>query len=346
MILEPPIWATNSWVADVWADGTWGIIIVPPHGEGGISVELPDGWLNFSGGGSDPDLCGESGEVGEPGTIPTGAINALPEEFDCEDAENGLEVELTFSGGVPPVTWETTQGQLTVTGPRTATLAIDLAVNLFFTGAAGDTEGCEIPAFTKRARRLTPSDNGADPPIFACEGGLSTWECYSAVFDCVGKPFQGGALTSEEFINAEPCEDEYNAIVNNFQAAQYSEYVDGTLCAHLDSGWPLTCLITPVPGNNTAAAAQCGINACDTAPSSPVVFERDGCPDFTVSGSTGSRSVAFNVLLGDAGQVCDLRTDASKAIGCSPCEIIQNTDIIVTVTDARGVSTAIEVHVG
>lgn len=90
-----------------------------------MTIPLPEGWTNFSGGAEDPDLCGEDQVCPEP------PCDVTPPEITTSGGRSSLsctfdeyELDLVLTGGVPPFIWVTTAGILTVTGVRTATLAI------------------------------------------------------------------------------------------------------------------------------------------------------------------------------------------------------------------------------
>jgi len=91
-----------------------------------MAVQTPIGWNTFTGGGSDPTLCGEpQGPVAcpdPPCPISPLSISGNKLALSCTFADYSLE--LTIEGGAPPFIWVATGGFLTVTGTRTATLAI------------------------------------------------------------------------------------------------------------------------------------------------------------------------------------------------------------------------------
>jgi len=96
-----------------------------------MSVLLPTGWTTFTGGGSDPALCGEPQDCPEPpcGPIPPitiepepGGGGHVPAELSCQPDGNVLN--LIISGGVAPFEWATSGGSVTVTGARSATVNI------------------------------------------------------------------------------------------------------------------------------------------------------------------------------------------------------------------------------
>ena len=86
-----------------------------------MAVTLPDrdGWKDFEGGGSNPELC----DQGIPPSLSVeGQLACLPGQ---------TEVFLEVTGGVPPFTWASDLGVITPTGLRTATLSIHVPPDPF-----------------------------------------------------------------------------------------------------------------------------------------------------------------------------------------------------------------------
>lgn len=309
-----------------------------------MTVLLPEGWTNFVGGGSDPELCGES-ECESPPCDMT--INPTPTALSCADSDPVLSVSLSVDGGVLPLEWSTTDGQIVVTGLRTAELRID---NLWdpeepvVVGGQANNP-CNVAAFIFRGRAIWADDGGPGVPV-SCSHEV----CYGLVYNCKGEVLQGNISLGSSL-----CDDTREAVwiankddpnaVGFGYAAVYEN------CDLYPGGWPIVCLSNSLTLVPTADWSCSGLysNCLESIWTSKAYATTGTCDEFTDNPLAGSSGLTPESSIGGAtpiaGSICDVRHEASLAAGCAPCKLLEDSDIVVTVTDAAGVSTTLIIHV-
>lgn len=91
-----------------------------------MTLILPIGWTDFSGGGEVADYCGEPQTCTNPPCGPIAPITpglSLP-ELSCSFGQDLHHLVITVSGGVPPYSWISTGGILTILDVFSAELTI------------------------------------------------------------------------------------------------------------------------------------------------------------------------------------------------------------------------------
>jgi len=305
-----------------------------------MTITLPTGWNTFSGGGADPDLCGEPQDCANPpcGEIPPMSIRptGTPRELDCTHLV--LSMDLEVDGGIAPFTWETTEGQIEVTGPRTATLHIDSDVDLtgrVFIGVQLKNP-CFMPAFFIRGRSAF-TNLGACDENFLCTG-LS----FNCKGENIGEISDAASDTCDGFLET--------ATRLPFDAS--TDFYDYTNCGVFPdaAAWPLICRDIPAesPQVEDMCVTQAPVECQGTNPLTWKIYNETGlCADTPGTGTNSSASHLVEYMADDPtrGSICDVRTPNLKAKGCSPCFLLKDSDIIVTATDVIGEQAVIDIHV-
>lgn len=305
-----------------------------------MSITLPTGWKDFDSTPLEADLCGEPQDCDNPpcgdGTPPLTVEKVnLAEELVCDPHSGKLFLDMAIGGGVPPFTISTSEGLIQHEEVRIFRVKIDAAVLTDF-----DT-GCEIVAAARLGREIWPQNFGDEH----CE---DQWRCSYAHFNCFGDIFSSVEdLQDSEFANDDPCSAIVDDILDHAPVDDPNNGLGLTNWDAMRDNWPLLC----VPHFIWVADAQaldCG-PACTPTPDGETLIKPVTCEGHDITNILEGDGVASNgqhhMLLNNVGTKVDLRTPASKALGCSPCVLLQGTDIIVTVTDAQGISVAIELPI-
>lgn len=286
-----------------------------------MAVVLPSGWTEFEGG-ADPVQCDSE-------TPPTITVTP-PTGFDCDDLQPIYEVALAVAGGVAPFDWEVSAGLLTPSGPglRLATLVIDQAADLVFPSIPLDPHGCGIGAFVKRGLEIFPTSTG-DPNDVNCRTQIS---CSQVTYNCYGVPIRftcdapGGCQATS--LGDDACAAQFNPEFGEghnpgFESQENCDVLAPALCVPSASYLAL-------PNGPDA----CNLAECTPLPADPITWpgNHEDCDPSISDGDGISSTGASHLLMTDNGEVCDIRTEASIAVGCSPCEVLD--EIVVTVTDA------------
>jgi hypothetical protein len=293
-----------------------------------MAVILPSGWTGFQGGGADLELCGEEDCENPPCEIPPMVLNeGLLIELSCVRAI--LEVQIAVAGGVPPFTFAASEGQIVVLSSRSILLKIDGLVDFSTTRILIDGtlyNPCALIAYVQRGR--AKYWNG-DSENSAC-GALEN--CFGIVWNCFGEPLSG-TLDGGGFT----CHDVEHLADPQFKYSNCTPMLDG--------GWPPLCEEF-AQGDHSA---HCALPPCETGVFSLKNYPQLGVcttpPTIDTETDAAPTVVAYLRNHSDDLPACDTRLDDLKALGCSPCKLLQGTDILVTVTDARGVTLAAEIHI-
>jgi hypothetical protein len=286
------------------------------------TIDVPAGWKDFTGGGSDEDLCGEDTPI---------LITPSSPNLSCE---LGLEsLLLTVSGGVPPYSWVASSGVLTVTGTHTATITIHELSNI---------------VATFRPRLLWASTDCVElTPCLGTEEPMRTetlTQTRLRLFDCLGMEIAAPVSQGETLCVCYDTLPFANPIGDNLS-------VDSDHVLNISwSGTVISSIGLCNPHDIEAWASgecRCTTNGAKTASvTAQVITAGKNCVNGTVwAGAVPfNETISFPIIQGECGeadqgetdytQTIDVRTQAMVDEEC--CNSVFGVDIIVTATDAVG----------
>ncbi len=283
-----------------------------------MTVSTPEGWKDFSGGGVDLDLCGQQ-ECDTPPCPPLVLAFDAGASLSCTDEV--YETPITWTGGVGPFVIESTDGLVELTGTRAGTLKIHIAAfPAFGSNAADSIPSCGQAVYTRHGRKLY---NSSGHPEFPCanEG------CALLAYNCQGILINGAVGN-----DLAPCSVAFAQPIDTPGYVGLSIWNDGAGCA------PGPDICRSVITECDSTLLECAVNSW-TAYDGTITCAPSSNNDL---GANGQGHLLANPGLGI---VCDMRTALAKSKGCSPCDLLQHGEIVVTVTDALGNSIALEITV-
>lgn len=304
-------------------------------------------WSNFTGG---------SGAGSECIPIPAGEINFVSanNEFFCDPNSAAYFVDVQLIGGVLPVVWTTTRGQVTATGQRTARVKIHSAVTspVQFYGyygdirAAANTPLCNDSAFAYAYAKLGKilEDKG----IFTeCRHG-----CSFTGFDCRGVINHFSSATSG---NAFVWGGTLNTICgdNDTVIEPYDCPFDEVNVSAVPYGTPGKCMGPCRNADNVGFDYGDGLYF-ELSVSSPPDPDYADCGHGKPFGNWGVSCLApyfiyvedYLTWLGGSGSaIFDTRHPNLIAAGCSPCALDQGLDVVITAVDAAGNVVIQDIHI-
>lgn len=344
-----------------------------------MTISLPAGWTNFEGGGTNA-LCGEpqsAPECPDPPCfeIPQMVIKAIDlnspfEEIAAElDCVNNIWIlQVVIVGGVPPFIWTTSEGQIVVTGSRSAVVRIHGAVTSIFSNFTGyptvafpNGANCLANVLDNSLQPGVPTDPGYDPlKNYPADLTCLTWasipwlsassirlgkealdkgiflqcrhHCSFFRYDCYDRPSCGGDGTvGENLFIIDPFDcpfSEVDQLGNPYETPGkgLGPCYDATKVSFdFPYVWPLCNQSQPMVPPECAKDMPCG-------------------SDLGFIGGIGPGTFA-EVYEARGGPKQDVRHPNLIKLGCSPCSLIQGTDIIVTATDENNLTAVIEIHV-
>lgn len=327
------------------------------------TVSLPTGWINFSGGGSDSTLCGS----GVPMAV--GLDNGINANVQLSCTDDIYSINLTLTGGTPPFTWVATSGQLTLTGQRTATLKIHTGI------LGGTNEFNPYPLQCATAYSYGVTSLGIYYPDCAdWPGDVCVFNNYNCFDQWIGW------TDTVNMWNADFCHDKDHPVGDVHGGAGWPtngwRIVDCPPCPGTED-LLTACSPNPLPGGCstpligtagfTSPTIVCAgrtmlqftLNPYDCIGSG---FTSQEGEEYIMTGATYTFTSSLTYVAAEMaadlyqhpenGQLWYDNTDAINAMysgtiwgGCAPCSRLVNTDIVVTITDARDDSVAVTVHV-
>jgi hypothetical protein len=265
--------------------------------------------------------------VGSNPTIPSAT---QPAEFlitpsgslNCDTSS--YTVDLT-ADGYPPFTWSATEGQIVSTATYTAQLrihsAVSIASNCRISIHGSNHAYYQLTAYLNRGHGIQPITGVSD-----CND--VTHQCWAERYNCIDQNL--GTVFSEVSESLCIFRDKN---LNDPNAAGYDADIDYSGCS-LFPAWGVACQKNNVDG--VADSPNCTIALCEQANTIWHTADYTGgnsCVDAGGS-SNAFRSIAAEVISNKPSMLfCDVRVPEVIAANCSPCGIVQNTDIIVTATD-------------
>lgn len=322
-----------------------------------MAVILPSGEKDFSGGGSDPMLCGEPQDCDNP---PCGDVSPLilgkSGDFSC--TEEALIVTVSVTGGVPPFTWATTNGLITVTAARTITLSIGSAIDKSRAVVIGGHPDCigNFYAYIDRGIGIK-SDDGVSACLLA-QCALAFYNCFDELVRVDGFGSTGEYTIGTENDVGNPCKvwDDVDAVGNTSFMGTIPNTIDYSHCDRWPTGYgAILCFYNPNTATNLPNPACSGVGGCGSPQGQ---FERrsysgGGCVTITddpygsPSNPAGFQELGFYLINHESAAInrCDVRHADLLEQGCAPCKLLTGVEIVVTVTDALGNSTTIVIPV-
>lgn len=259
-------------------------------------------WSNFTGGSNAASECIPD--------IPVGDINfaTATNQFYCNSS--GYTVDVRYDGGVLPVAWTTTMGQIAKTGNRTATVKIHSAVTspIIFFGYQGDyRSGVDTPscndtlfgyAYVRLGKKLL------DKGVF----DNCRHHCDYLSYNCFGEVNNGDEICGDNAFVIEPFDCPFSEVTGAGSAYGTAGKCIGPC---VDAG-SVNFTYSEFAFLQTSLNPECA----------------HGQPDYTTPPEP--------LYLAAGNPIYDVRHPNLKASGCSPCALVQSMDVIITAVDAAG----------
>lgn len=289
-----------------------------------MSITLPDGWTNFSGGGTNA-LCGEpqtAPECPEPPCfdIPAFQVDSSLPGLDCLGETESV---LTASGGVPPYTWSVVSGNVTLSSTTGDTVVVSLFVNNF-------PKKLAFLVVIPKAWSVETL-NGCGAGISGYNADFETLGGSAAYYDCNGE-----LICTDVSIPDCTTVGLIGADCNPMVATCVSCHnVDFPFCDGSCRGSPVIGGICSTPGNDPDVTFRLTVNPSDAGfgDCNGASFDQT----FNVPLGTGSLFTAVGV---GATSRIDLRTDQMIAAGCGCFD----GTVILLVTDYVGNQLVVVLH--
>lgn len=264
--------------------------------------------------------------------------------LDCVNDIHTTRIRI--NGGTPPYIVTANKGQLINIDIHTWEVRIDKDVTSLFGVFAGyNSANCE--ALIDIPGGLSPGDPGYDIETMSTHGGGHAFarlglhltnkgifadcrhHCSAMVYDCLGRASGNPIIGTNTFIldpNACPNSEDLSGIAHSpgRGLGPCVNTHDYDLASRYPGAVFITNLAPPCTADPDYAACSEGSKPCggiDTTPTNVANWE----------------AAQPNVL--------DIRHENLIKKGCSPCELDQDTDIIVTITDSEGSTIIIIIHI-
>lgn len=318
-----------------------------------MTLVLPVGWTGFSGGGEVADYCGEPQGCANPPCGPITPITyglSLP-QLSCAFGEDQHHLIITVSGGVPPYSWISTGGILTVLDIFSA----EITIHPDPTGAG------DVGFFRPNLRYFAVNQPGGSTCVGATPIQTSiTSDVRLGAYDCLGIHIvtdQGG---SDDNIPPWLASTSYAHPIGDVEA-------DRTMALTIAYGGTPTH-VGPDPYSGTLNSIDfewtANSSRCTTGPSSGAtvgvtakVAGRNGIHGTIWSGAPDYTSEIKNLPIINIGTLdtpvvigpqnydgyIDVRTQTQIDTGC--CVVPTGTDIVVTITDQNEATAIIVIPV-
>jgi hypothetical protein len=259
-------------------------------------------------------------------------------EFWCDSGQ--YIVNAIFYGGVLPVNWVTTGGELEVTGERTVRVKIHTAVStpVTYYGSAGhvtspNTPLCNDSGFGYASVRLGKELRKKVGAACVHNCNFIGYTCFDSVAGTVN------ATCGDNVLVPDPSDCPYSEAQQFNGGAPY-----GTIgkcfggcrdAAHVSFSYPdiyyEEAASFPIPD---ADYGTCGNGK---------PFGYFGVASGTAGEITLAQMISFYGGSGTA--VMDTRHPRLIERGCAPCSLVQNTDLVVTAIDAAGNVVFNDIHI-
>ncbi|MDD1678619.1 MAG: hypothetical protein LUO93_05485, partial [Methanomicrobiales archaeon] len=319
-----------------------------------MSIVLPVGWTGFSGGGEVADYCGEPQVCDNPPCGPITPITyglSLP-QLSCAFGQDQHHLIITVSGGVPPYSWISTGGILTILDVFSA----EITIHPDPTGAG------DVGFFRPNLRYVATNQPGGS----TCVGAepittQATADVRLGAYDCLGIHIITSEGGSDDNIPPWLASTSYAHPIGDAADATHRSVSMGITYG----GTPTHAGVDPYPDaatvNNTWSV---NTSRCTTGPTSGLTVSCaaqvagqngihgtiwSGAPDY-VSESKNLSIESIGVL--DTGTqlgplnydgYIDVRTQTQIDTGC--CVVPTGTSIVVTVTDTNEANAVIVIPV-
>lgn len=322
-----------------------------------MAIVLPTGWTGFQGGGSDPDLCGEPQDCDSPpcGEIPTMEIVPVDEEGNPTGAQAELSclfggelhhLNIQVLGGVPPFEWIVTAGTVTIVDARTISINIHPDPN-------GDGDVAFFRPFLIYSTESTGGISPCSPPEnfnteVVADVRLGAYDCLGIHIPTTIGGFDDNIppwRTDAPFAHPIGDDDADRTMVMTIGYGGTPTHVGPD---------PKSPTLESIDHEWSAESFRCttGSPCCASVKVTAKVAGRNGVHGTIWSGAPDFASedkdmpIPSEALLPNQlpyNSYIDVRTQTQIDNGC--CVVPDGTDIVVVVTDARGVEAVIVIPV-